>query len=560
MLSRIACCSILAISLAAQQRPAQPSSADENQFQISGIVLDSVTGQPVHQARVAIAPVTKRDATTTIITGEDGQFAFPNLGPGKYTLSAQKRGYLTQAFNQHDQFSSSIVVGPSLDSSNLQFRLAPESSISGVVSDEAGEPVREAQVLLYQGGTTGGEQGTHVRTRGTTDEEGLYHFGHLPPGKYFVAVTSTVWYAQRPMPQGQVYSTFHSGGYGRSWADPGTYPEEQGESPLDVAYPITFYPGVTEASGATPIAIKSGDRFVADIRLLPVHALRVRIAADDATESGAKTRFLQLQSNLFDGSPVQVSAETRILASGEMEIVGVPPGHYQVEMFQGRGDSNSGSTAGEMDALTSGEVSLARGTSAVGVTATVHVDPGTAVPLQGYLQLYNSKTRESASEQVSGAGEIEFKKNIRPGAYEVALSNSNGEFIKSVSATGASLNGRVLQIKGAGPVKLAVTIARGEGEVSGVALRDGKPVGGVMIVLAPTDAAHNRLLFRRDQSDSDGTFTLRGVVPGKYTLLALENGWELEWSNPAVLKPYLAGGEALAVQQNGKYEVKAKVQ
>ena len=46
----------------------------------------------------------------------------------------------------------------------------------------------------------------------------------------------------------------------------------------------------------------------------------------------------------------------------------------------------------------------------------------------------------------------------------------------------------------------------------------------------------HRDLFRRDQSDLDGTFTLQGIVPGRYTVLAIEGGWELDWSErePAI--------------------------
>ena len=50
---------------------------------------------------------------------------------------------------------------------------------------------------------------------------------------------------------------------------------------------------------------------------------------------------------------------------------------------------------------------------------------------------------------------------------------------------------------------------------------------------------------RRDQSDSDGTFTLANILPGKYVLMAIENGWDLEWMNPSVLKPYRERGITL---------------
>jgi hypothetical protein len=47
-------------------------------------------------------------------------------------------------------------------------------------------------------------------------------------------------------------------------------------------------------------------------------------------------------------------------------------------------------------------------------------------------------------------------------------------------------------------------------------------------------------LFRRDQSDTDGTFSLRDVLPGRYKIVAIENGWDLEWGNTEILKTHLS--------------------
>ena len=86
------------------------------------------------------------------------------------------------------------------------------------------------------------------------------------------------------------------------------------------------------------------------------------------------------------------------------------------------------------------------------------------------------------------------------------------------------------------------------------------PFAGAMIILVPQDPANNAPLFRRDQSDSDGTFTLPNVVPGPYTVIAIANGWDLEWANPAVLQPYLKKGETIQVPAGGKVQVKVQVQ
>ena len=63
-----------------------------------------------------------------------------------------------------------------------------------------------------------------------------------------------------------------------------------------------------------------------------------------------------------------------------------------------------------------------------------------------------------------------------------------------------------------------------------------------MIVLVPMDPSANVDLFRRNQTDSDGSFTIKDIVPGDYTLIAIENGWTLEWNRVEAVDPYLAHG------------------
>jgi hypothetical protein len=194
----------------------------------------------------------------------------------------------------------------------------------------------------------------------------------------------------------------------------------------------------------------------------------------------------------------------------------------------------------------------------IAVSAELHFESGT--PRQAALQLLNKKTREGFSERVSGEGDLVFKQGVVPGSYEISIINAPDIYLKSISAVGAKVSGRTMDVAPGTAVKLTIVAARGEGEITGVATRDGRPFAGAMIVLVPADPAHNEMLFRRDQSDSDGTFTLPSVVPGAYTALAIENGWELEWTNPEVLKPYLRQGVAVRVQPKGKYEIKVVVQ
>jgi len=135
-----------------------------------------------------------------------------------------------------------------------------------------------------------------------------------------------------------------------------------------------------------------------------------------------------------------------------------------------------------------------------------------------------------------------------------------GALLKSVSATGAQVVGHTVEISSGTSVRLSLTMSSGVGRVNGTALRDSKGYAGAMIVLVPQDLQNDSTLIRRDQSDSDGTFSLQNVLPGRYTLVAIENGWNLEWLNLPALQPYLMNGEMVDVSARGKYNVKVKVQ
>lgn len=158
--------------LARQPATTAPQQPKAQSFRISGTIVDAITGAILSHARISVAPVTKRDDLRSVITGEDGQFSFDGLQRGKYSLIAQHRGYLTQAFNQHDQYASAVAVGPDIESEHLVFRMRPDASITGKVLDESNEPVRDARVMAFSTFIQAGTLGTHLRSFAVTDDQG----------------------------------------------------------------------------------------------------------------------------------------------------------------------------------------------------------------------------------------------------------------------------------------------------------------------------------------------------------------------------------------------------
>ena len=96
-------------------------------------------------------------------------------------------------------------------------------------------------------------------------------------------------------------------------------------------------------------------------------------------------------------------------------------------------------------------------------------------------------------------------------------------------------------------LEVTLSLVGGEVTVEGVAQRAGKPFPGAMVVLVPKDPEAKRQFFRRDQSDMDGTFSLPQAFPGDYTVIAIEDGWDLDWGKPEVLAQYTKHAQTITV-------------
>jgi hypothetical protein len=106
--------------------------------------------------------------------------------------------------------------------------------------------------------------------------------------------------------------------------------------------------------------------------------------------------------------------------------------------------------------------------------------------------------------------------------------------------------GNLVTLREGGPA-LVVTLSEAETKIEGFAKSGEKGVAGAMMVLLPRDRAQWKALTRRDQSDSDGSFAFRDVAPGEYTAVAIQDGWQLDWTSPAVMDRYLRAGTNVTV-------------
>ena len=119
---------------------------------------------------------------------------------------------------------------------------------------------------------------------------------------------------------------------------------------------------------------------------------------------------------------------------------------------------------------------------------------------------------------------------------------------------GAEVEGHDVTVGEGATVEVDATLMAGIVSVEGVVKKNGKPLSGVMVALVPKDPRTHLERFRRDQSDMDGTFMVGGILPGTYTLIAVEDGWGFAWMKEGVLEKYLAKGQQLniGVMMNNK--------
>jgi protocatechuate 3,4-dioxygenase beta subunit len=519
---------------AAQSASAPQILSSSGSFRIAGTIVNAIGGNPLARARVSIFDTRNPQTRQSVITSEDGRFEFKQLSPGKYALQGAKRGFISAAYDEHEGFSTAIVTGTGLDTEHLVLRLSPSAVLSGKILDESGEPVRHATVSLYREDRQVGVSRI-VRSRvAMTDDQGAYEFAQLDAGSYFVSVNAQPWYALHPR---------------SSQPDAEDLPTAVDQS-LDAAYPVTYYGDSTEPDDATPIPIRGGDHLQADIHLNPVAALHLLFHTPDNGEHGFRMPMLQKPS--FDGMENVQPGGMQSVSPGVFEITGIAPGRYSVR----NPGAGPGGEDNEINITTNGqELDVPTEQRASTVKATVQIVGEATLPQQIEIGLRNSKMRVVAWQEMDKKGEVAFQ-DLAPGKYDVlAGSRTKAYSVVQMSSDSGAIAGHTLNVTAGSSMTITLSLVGGSTNVEGFAKRSGKATAGAMVVLVPTHPEANRELFRRDQSDQDGSFSLRSVIPGTYTIIAIENGWDLDWSRPGIIAHYAKQAQSVTVAEHSPTSV-----
>lgn len=493
----------------AQTRPAAACT-------VSGVVADAVSGAPIADATVELtAPDGNREQTS----GRDGGFVFAGLPAGRYELFAERQGYQTARYLQHANFFSTVVAGPGLRTTGLRLELEPEAVLDGTVSDEGGDAVRGARVELFRRNPDSGEVAR--LEDGMTDDLGNYEFAPLAPGVYYVAVMAKPWYNvpswppsnPPPPPARVVISTIIR--------------PPMLHADLDFLYPVTFYVGATDWREAAPIAIRSGGRVQADVTLVATRPEHITVHQEP--QSGPGPRYPPAVIPDAFGQPLYGTLSgnqvTRPTADGGLDLfLSLTPGEYLMQRGPD-GTSTPMTVTGDAEMTLADSSATPAGTDVGGTLQLASGGP----PPAGFMVILTEPPRVW-NARTGPHGEFVFH-NIMPGTY--ALRTPAGPLL-TVTVSGQPVT-----------VQAVIQGRRAVASVKGEVVEQGESASGVLVVLAP-EATVSWQDARMDQSDSDGTFSLSNVLPGKYRLIAVRAGWDLVQTPDEFLQKY--GAKAIEVE------------
>jgi len=483
-------------------------------YRIAGVVVNSATGAALDRVKVGIAATSEPARVVYATTGSDGRFTFAKLPADKWLLTAQRRGYLEQIFGEPASLPAAgvaIITGPDEDTEHLVFRMHPPALITGKVVDSSGDPVQNALVQVLRWATVAGQRKVRPVRSGWTSDDGVYAIGFLPSGSYFVAVTAEPWYGQPRRSDGTAE-----------------------------AFPPYFHPNTPDPRAAAAIVLRPGQEAVADFTLTPAPAFTLTLRA-----RGAQPSQLRLASEGIQGTPIWHSA----IQNGSLPVYSfrLVPGRYTAWTWGGDGPVAGtqtielGSNNTELDLGADEPVNVAAAVGLAGVKPS-------EVPNLG-LTLMTEDGARHTSRMIPHDGALKYPATP-PGRYRLALIGVGAQeaYIDSVSAEGARFAKGVLELGAGTTVRLRVAVSGNGGRVEGKVYRASRPFPGALVVLAPPSDTGNPADYLGFVSDSDGSFEYKCVKPGEYVIFVVEDGSELEYTNPSVVAPYLKSGRPVLVQ------------
>jgi len=161
-------------------------------FEVTGIVLNVDTGEPIENAEVWAMISWERDddplRENTAFTDENGEYSL-EIFTGDYYFNAFAENYNPQFYDHRYSWQDADIVTINSDTENINFDLTIitvyENSFYGTVTTDDDEPVQGALILVLE--NWDGHWVTVFEILGVTGENGQYLIENIEPGERIIS-------------------------------------------------------------------------------------------------------------------------------------------------------------------------------------------------------------------------------------------------------------------------------------------------------------------------------------------------------------------------------------
>jgi len=547
---------------------------------IVGQVVDAVTGKPLRDAIVTItgrSQVSRDDLTAPrILTTADGYFVFRDLPRGNFNVWATKQGYTDGVSGRRRPGGPSqpIALADGERIGDITVRMWRPGALAGTVVDEAGEPLVNIRVRAFRRTVGSGRPQFLGAATATTNDRGEYRLAGLLPGEYIVLVPARQVVVAHALAREVQAGRLQSRRDLAAALSPEAKAIQAGDSlialdgsPLPpppsaerLFYPPTFHPSALTIDLTLPLTITAGEERVGiDLQLQPVPTLRVSgfVVGPDGAAAGMPIRLWPRA--LDDFALDQDATTTTADANGAFSFPAVPSGHYSLRVSSVQavpeGSVSSPQTARWAD------VPLAVGKEDVdGVVLTLN----DALRIRGHIELENARQTASSVRLepvqmlVQSAGESPVLATappseptygdftiggLSPGRYFVRPAGSPaGWTLKTVMYNGRDISEAPLELQD-NVDGVVVTFTEKSTLLRGVVrLPQGQADAGAIVIAFPTDVAAwpdfgpSPRRVRSSWTSKMGEYSIGGLPPGEYHVVALPDDNASEWRDPGSLR------------------------
>ena len=471
---------------------------DDKSAGLQGVVTNSVTGEPVLRAHVALRPIQNGPQQNGqappkrygAITTADGKFSITGMDPGNYSMAIDKTG-----FTQAAAFPR-IILQPGDKKEDLKLKLVPTGSISGRVVTPEGTPVENAAVKVVAGAS-----GFGSNTR--TDEKGQFRIGGLSAGKYRVRASPE----SLPLP-----------------------PEIRTDGTKEVHYAATYYPGALLPRDATSAEVRAGtDTSGIDIRLVRTPIVRVS-GSVTGLPAGAQNVSIDVRTGRSSTRGARVGAD------GTFSIWRLDPGKYTTTAawFNAGARLQSAPVEVEVSDANIDHVTLNVFPPA-DFNGHVEYDDDQARPHQPQpsprqpqrppqaFRIQLNPVDGGTSQTVDlGADDSFHLTGLAPGRYRVSLTWGPA-FVKTIRLGSTQNDGAVLDIRtGSSGNALTLVVSSAMASLTGTVSDDRGPAPSAMVGPLPMDwGAYPQIYLTNPKPD--GTYSFDAIPPGRYKIAAVDD-------------------------------------